>query len=117
MGQLGESNNTAQMVLEETTGHEGWDETTCFSRVRAGNGTEMKFTGGGGTFVGSNNNSGINGDQLNQEDTAIQNGVAGGNKASLKKLTFWQAYLNLVRASIGPGCLSLPYAFSNAGKV
>ena len=32
-----------------------------------------------------------------------------------KALSFWQGYLNLVRASIGPGCLSLPYAFSNAG--
>jgi amino acid permease len=26
-------------------------------------------------------------------------------------------YFNLVRAGIGPGCLSLPYAFAQAGSI
>ena len=33
------------------------------------------------------------------------------------KATFMAAYLNFVRASVGPGCLSLPFAFANAGYI
>jgi proton-coupled amino acid transporter len=33
------------------------------------------------------------------------------------KTTAFQAYINMVRAGIGPGCMSLPFAFVNAGTV
>ena len=105
----GDADSASQVVLAETTGSEGWDETTAFSPPRAGNGKKTLGGGGGGgggTFISSSRS---------EADGAMQPG--GNNKAASGKLTFWQAYLNLVRASVGPGCLSLPYAFSNAGKV
>eukprot|EP00729_Bicosta_minor_P018159 gene18159-16361_t len=101
----GDADSASQVVLAETTGSEGWDETTAFSPPRAGNGKKtLGGGGGGGTFISSSSS---------EADGAMQPG--GNNKAASGKLTFWQAYLNLVRASVGPGCLSLPYAFSNAG--
>lgn len=103
----GDADSASQVVLAETTGSEGWDETTAFSPPRAGNGKKtLGGGGGGGTFISSSSS---------EADGAMQPG--GNNKAASGKLTFWQAYLNLVRASVGPGCLSLPYAFSNAGKL
>jgi amino acid permease len=31
------------------------------------------------------------------------------------KASWWQSYFNFVRASVGPGCLALPFAFEYAG--
>jgi proton-coupled amino acid transporter len=41
----------------------------------------------------------------------------GGGDDGAVKATFLEGYLNFVRASIGPGCLALPFAFANAGYV
>jgi hypothetical protein len=43
--------------------------------------------------------------------------VVDGNAAPEHKTTSLQAYITVVRASLGPGCLSLPYAFASAGTV
>eukprot|EP00959_Pyramimonas_sp_CCMP1952_P390592 8185188-Pyramimonas_sp.AAC.2 len=33
------------------------------------------------------------------------------------ELKLWQAYIHVVKGNIGPGCLSMPYAFSQGGLI
>ncbi|CAN0072498.1 unnamed protein product, partial [Discosporangium mesarthrocarpum] len=40
----------------------------------------------------------------------------GGDQRGVKQ-TNWQAYIHLVKGNIGPGCLTLPYAFSLVGPL
>jgi hypothetical protein len=42
---------------------------------------------------------------------------AGAPESKKGKTTAFQAYMSLVKASVGPGCLSLPLAFANAGTL
>lgn len=49
------------------------------------------------------------------EDTSLLEGQYYKADAAPPKITDFQAWLGLVRASIGPGAMALPYAFSSAG--
>jgi hypothetical protein len=33
------------------------------------------------------------------------------------ELKLWQAYVHVVKGNVGPGCLSMPYAFSQGGLI
>jgi amino acid permease len=50
-------------------------------------------------------------------DDETQDCETAGPEAATNKTTALQAYITIVRASLGPGCLSLPYAFASAGTV